>query len=46
MTWGFDVVAGVREGEVDGDVCGISDSGAPLAASTNSQSVKLASVEN
>lgn len=46
MAWGFDVIADAREGEVDDDVSGISDSGAPLAASTNNQSVKLGSVEN
>ena len=46
MAWGFDVVTDVREGEVDGDVSGISDSGAPLAASTNNQSVKLGSSKN
>ena len=45
MAWGFDVVADVREGVADGDVSGISDSGAPLAASTNNQSVKLGSVK-
>ena len=46
MAWGFDVIADVREGEVDDDVSGISDSGAPLAASTNNQSVKLGSIES
>ena len=45
MAWGFDVVvvADAGVGEVDDDVSGISDSGAPLAASTNNQSVKVGS---
>ena len=43
MAWGFGAAAKVG-GEVAGEVNGISDSGAPLAASTNNQSVKLESV--
>jgi hypothetical protein len=47
VAWGgFDVIADVTGGEVDDDVSGISDCGAPLAASTNNQSVKLGSVRN
>ena len=46
MAGGFGTVADAREGEVDDDVSGISDSGAPLAASTNNQSVKLGSNVN